>query len=297
MNKLERILVYRARPLILAMIGVALTTGVSNGREGVRAPNDTEGLPAYLHDRGLGVPCSQFGIYIQKGQLIVYPFFEYYLDSNAEYAPNEVGGTQDTDYRGEYEAYEGLFFVGYGFSDRFIVELEAAYIQAELETSPEDTSGLPPEIEERGLGDVEGQLRWRWREETQTGPEVFSYFETVFPTNDEGSLIGTSDWEFQLGVGAIRGYSWGTMTARLAVEYEAAEKAFGIGEAAVDYLKRLSPHWRFFGSVEGTGDEIEFITEMQWFFARFACVKMNSAFGVTSKATDWAPEVGVLFSF
>jgi hypothetical protein len=26
-------------------------------------------------------------------------------------------------------------------------------------------------------------------------------------------------------------------------------------------------------------------------------VTLNNAFGVTSKATDWAPEIGIVFSF
>lgn len=283
--------------VVLTVLSVALMAEDASGRERIRAHLDTEGLPAYLRDRGVGVPSSQFGIYVQKGQFIVYPYFEYYRDRNAEYAPNELGRPEDIDYRGEYTASEFLLFLGYGITDRLMIELEAATIHAKLKTSPDDNSGLPPEIEEEGLGDVEGQLRWRWREETQGGPEIFSYFETVFPTQNEGSLIGTTDWEFQLGAGVIRGLSWGTLTGRLAVEYERAENAVALGEAAVEYLKRLSSKWRFFGSVEGTGDEVELITEIQWHFARFACLKLNNAVGLTSKAPDWAPEVGILFSF
>ena len=280
-----------------ALICVAIAAPDALSRKGIRAPLDTEGLPANLRDRGTGQPVSQFGTYIQKGQLLVYPFFEYYQDANAEYAPNEFGGTQDVDYRGKYSAAEALLFVAYGFTDRFAIELEAAYIDAELETAPEDTTGLADQISESGLGDVEGQLRFRWREETNRGPEFFSYFETVFPTADEGSLIGTSDWEFKLGVGAVRGYGWGTMTARLAIDYDNAENKFGMGEAAIEYLRRLSSHWRVFGAVEGNEDEVEAIAEVQWHFARRACLKLNSGFGVTSKATDWAPEAGVMFNF
>jgi hypothetical protein len=283
------------RSIELAMLGVALAAGAAAAQ--VRAPLDTEGLPAYLGDRGTGIPASQFGTYLQKRQFLVYLYFEYYKDHDAEYAPNELGKTQDIDYRGEYEASEGLIYLGYGLSDRFAIELEAAVIDAELETSPDDDSGLPDEINESGLGDVESQLRWRWSRESESRPEFFSYFETVFPSTDEGSLIGTTDWEFQLGVGAIRGYSWGTMSARLAVEYEVAESSFALGEAAIEYLKRLSRKWRVFAAVEGSGDEVEFITEAQWFFIPRACLKLNNAFGVTSKAPDWAPEVGVMISF
>ena len=281
------------RRAALGTLGVALVAGVSWGAE---VQPDTQGLPAYRRDRGVGVSSSMFGTYIRKGQLIVYPYFEYYRDSNFEYSPNELGFTEDRDYRGDYEASEALLFIGCGLSDRLVLEVEGAIIQAELETSSQDFSGLPSAIEESGVGDIESQLRWRWTEETPRRPEVFSYFETVFPTQEKGSLIGTTDWEFQLGLGVIRGLSWGTMTVRAAVEYDRAENAFGIGEAAVEYLKRLSPAWRIFGSVEGTGDEIELITEAQWHFAPYAYLKLNNAFGLTSKAPDWAPEIGVLFS-
>jgi hypothetical protein len=279
-------------PALAFLLGTAAVS-----RAGIRAPLDTDGLPSYLRDRGTGVPTSMFGTYIQKGQVLVYPFFEYYQDSDAEYAPNELGQTLDQDFRGEYNASEYLIFLSYGFTDRLAVEFEAAYIDAELETAREDTTGLADEITESGLGDVEGQVRYRFREETTGGPEVFSYFETVFPTADEGSLIGTTDWEFKLGFGAVRGYAFGTMTARAAVEYDKSEDKFGLGEAAIEYLRRLSASWRVLGGFEGNEDEVEAIVEAQWHFAKFACLKMNSAFGVTSKATDWAPEVGVMFNF
>ena len=56
--------------------------------------------------------------------------------------------------------------------------------------------------------------------ENERRPEVFSYFETVFPLQDEYSLIGTSDWEFKLGTGITKGFSWGTITLRTAAEYD-----------------------------------------------------------------------------
>lgn len=87
------------------------------------------------------------------------------------------------------------------------------------------------------------------------------------------------------------------MTARAAVEYDHAEEVVDLGEAAIEYLKRLSSSWRVFGAVEGSGDELELITEAQWHFSRRVLLKLNNAFGLTSKATDWAPEVGLLFSF
>lgn len=278
------------------MMCLALLAGTGGARE-IRGHLETEHLPEYLRDRGEGVPASMFGTYIQKSQLIVYLYFEYYHDNNFEYAPNELGQTLDRDFRGDYAGYEGLVFLGYGLTDRLALEIEAAAIKAELKTAPEDRTPLPDRIEESGIGDVESQLRWRWFEETADRPELFTYFETVFPTQDEGSLIGTTDWELQLGSGVVRGYSWGTVTGRVAVEYDRAEDLFELGEYAVEYLKRLSSSWRVFGSVEGSGDEVELITEAQWHLSRHAFVKLNNAFGLTSKAPGWAPEVGVLLSF
>jgi hypothetical protein len=142
----------------------------------VRAQADE--LPAYLKDRGTGQPTSMFGTYINRGELLVYPFFEYYLDDDMEYAPQELGYGLDEDFRGKYRASEYLLFLAYGFTDWLAVELEAAlYIDARLETSPDDPTGVPDVIEESGTGDVEGQIRARIARETESRPEVFSYFE------------------------------------------------------------------------------------------------------------------------
>ncbi|MGI9078730.1 MAG: hypothetical protein ACR2G6_15585 [Gemmatimonadaceae bacterium] len=201
------------------------------------------------------------------------------------------------DYRGKYRASEGLIFLGYGVSDRLAVEFEAAVIKARLEKSPDDPTGMPPVLEESGLGDVEGQLRWRWKRETERRPEIFSYFETVLPLQKQKRLIGTRDWEFKFGSGIVRGFKWGTTTLRAAVEYDGEEGSVGLGEFALEYLKRISPALRVFAAVEGAQDEIELITEAQWFLRPNIVLKLNNAFGVTSKATDWAPEIGLMFSF
>src|SRR5687768_5422262 len=175
--------------------------------------------PMHPRDRGPGVATSLFGTYVRECELLIYPFFEWYYDSNLEYKPNEFGFAGDTDFRGKYRASEGLIFLGYGITRNLAIELEAAVITAELEKSPSDPSAMPARFKESGHGDVEGQLRWRFQEEEAGGhPELFTYFETVLPLQKTKRLIGTPSWEFKLGVGAIRGYSWGTMTARLEVE-------------------------------------------------------------------------------
>jgi hypothetical protein len=261
------------------------------------------GAPAYAQqarertrDRGTGVPLSIFGTYIQSGELIVYPFYEYYRDGDYEYEASELGyGPDITEFRGRFRGHEGLIFVGYGISENVAVEFEAAVMSASLEKSPQDFTVLPARLEQSGLGDVEGQIRWRWRNETETRPEWFSYFETVFPFQRSKLLIGTPDWEFKLGTGMIRGLSWGTITVRAAIANSAG--SFEPGEYAFEYLRRVSRALRVFAAIEGSEDEVEFITEAQVLLTPRVALKLNSAFGVTSKAPDWAPELGLLISF
>ena len=94
--------------------------------------SSAQDVPPHLRDRGPGVATSMFGTYVRDGELLVYPFFEWYSDSNLEYKPNEFGFAGDTDYRGKYRASEGLLFLGYGITRNLAIELEAAVITAEL---------------------------------------------------------------------------------------------------------------------------------------------------------------------
>lgn len=252
--------------------------------------------PVYLKDRGTGMPTSMFATYVRRGELLMYPFFEYYLDNDMEYSPAELGYGLDRDFLGKYRAAEGLIFVSYGIFDWLAIELEAAVIQASLETSADDPSGVPSKLEESGTGDVEGQLRLRWMHETGSRPEIFSYFEAVSPQQRDKVLIGTQDWELKLGTGFIKGFSWGTMTLRVAGEYSMEESKLEFGEYACEYIKRLSPSWRVYLGIEGNQDELELITEAQWHITDSIFLKLNNAFGITPKATDWAPEIGCVFS-
>lgn len=63
-----------------------------------------------------------FGTYVGQGELLVYPFVEWYVDRN------------------------------------LAIEIEGAFIGAELEKSATNTSAMPRDVAESGLGDVEGQL-------------------------------------------------------------------------------------------------------------------------------------------
>ncbi len=281
--------------ICVALIFFATSTSAQEGK--MSASADWENLPVYLKDRGTGTATSMFGTYVRKGELLVYPFFEYYYDNNMEYSPSEFGFDLDEDFRGKYRASEGLVFIGYGLTDRLVIEIEVAVIKASLETSEDDSSSIAQTVTESGLGDVQTQLDLRWLKESEHRPELFSYAEVVYPHNKDKDLIGTSDWEIKVGTGIIRGFKWGTLTGRAAIEYTRAEEKVELGEMAVEYLKRISSKWRLYAGVEATQDEVELITEAQWHLSDRIFAKFNNAFGLTSKATDWAPEIGVMFSF
>jgi hypothetical protein len=263
----------------------------------VSAPRAEEQVPLYLRDRGTGVPTSMFGTYIRKGEFVFYPFYEYYTNSDEEYAPSDLGFQGDTDYRGDYTAHEWLVFLGYGLTEDMALELEAGVIDATLKSAPEDLSDVPDEISESGLNEVESQINWRFVKETEKTPEAFSYFHVVFPIQDEKRIIGTPDWEFGIGAGLTKGFSWGTVTIRAGIDYNGDESTMEPGEYAFEYLKRLSDSWRIYAALEGSEDEIEFIPELQWHLRPNTIIKLNSAFGLTSKAQDWAPEAGIMFYF
>ena len=276
--------------LVIAIVFVILYTNTS----AVFGQND---LPYFLRDRGTGVTSSMFGTYINKGEFLFYPYYEFYYDQDAEYKPLELGYGLDRDFRGRYRAHEGLIFLGYGLTEKLAFELEAAVITAKQYKSENDTSSMPEKLEESGLGDVESQLRWRWSEETTRRPEFFSYFETVFPLQKSKKIIGTQYWEFVLGSGVTKGFQWGTLTMRLAAEFSGEENKIESGEYAIEYLKRVSRFFKFFIALEGTEDEVELITDLQLHVFEKAFIRINNAFGLTSKATDYAPEFGILFHF
>jgi hypothetical protein len=253
--------------------------------------------PAYLADRGTGISTSLFGTYVRQGELLVYAFYEYTKNTFEEYKPSELGFAGEQEFAGTSVEEEHLLFLAYGATDRLAVELEGSlYTTASLDKDPDDTTAVPERIEESGLGEIEGQIRYRWRPETARRPELYSFLEVVFPVQTDEVLIGVQDWEFGAGFGAIRGFRWGTITGRLSVKHDAEDAAVEPGEYAFEYLKRVSPRWRLVGTLEGEDDEVAAIGEAQWFF-RHGFLKLNCGFGLTEKAPDIAPEVGVIFSF
>jgi hypothetical protein len=295
MTRTGRVGAGRAAELILGLC--ALLSAAFPAAASVPQPEDAAGLPPYLADRGRGMATSQFGTYVRKDEWLVYAFYEYTKTSGFEYAPDELGFTGNDEHIGTLTEREALVFVSHGFTDRLSAEFEAAlHASASLQKAPDDVSSLPNPLEESGLGDVEGQVRWRWGEESERRPEMYSFLEVVLPLQKDKVLLGTQEWEYALGFAAIKGHRWGTLTGRVSLSY--SESQLELGEYAVEYLKRLSPAWRFYAAIEGEQtDEIAIIVEAQARLGRHVLLKMNSGFGVTAKAPDVAPEIGLLFSF
>jgi hypothetical protein len=287
--------------LIRARAGFALLplAFLATAAAGAPQPEDTSGLEPYLKDRGRGIATSMFGTYIRKGEWIVYPFYEYTKTTGFEYAPEELGFTGSDEHFGTLTEHEWLLWVAYGLTDRLEVEVEGAlHASATFEKAPDDLSAVPPRIEESGLGDVETQVRWRWSNETERRPELFSFFEVVFPFQRDNVILGTQDWEYELGFAAIKGHSWGTLTGRFALAYNSVDGSLESGEYAVEYLKKVSQRWQFLAAIEGDQtDEIEAIFQGQARLGKHVALKFNSGFGITKKAPDVAPEIGVMFRF
>ena len=252
----------------------------------------------WLADRGSGMWTSIFGTYVNAHELLFMPFVEGYYDNDTEYKPAELGYGLEEDFRGKFRAVENQVFLAYGLNDAFSVELEAAlYTAARLDKAPEDPSSMPARLEQSGFGDWQMELNWRVLKEAAARPEVFALVEVDPPSNVNNPLIGTSDWEAKLGVGAIRALRWGTVGGRVGMIYSAEDGSFDNGEYAIEYLKRVSPGWSLYGGIEGEQDEVELIGEAQWHFSPSATLRLNLAYGLTDKATDWGPDVGVVFRF
>jgi hypothetical protein len=151
---------------------------------------------------------------------------------------------------------------------------------------------------------VQSRLDWRWLEERGRRPEIFSYAGVVIPHDKKKPLIGTADWIYNGGVGAIRGFRWGTMTARLGFLYDTSSaSAIDFGEYAIEYLKRVSPRLSvYLGYVVLEGDEASLGTELHWSPSPRVTIRLGNRLGVvsstlsaTANGLDWAPTIGVLF--
>ena len=284
----------RVAPLFCSLLA-ALALHSQSAAAAAPSANDAAPLPEWLRDRGTGMQTSLFGTYVREGELLVYSFYEYETNDAEEYHPSELGHAGEEDFLGKLETHELDLFLSYGLTDRIAFELEGQlYTTADFHKSPQDSSTVPAQIKESGLGEIESQIRWRWADESARRPEFFSFLEVAFPLNKDKVLIGVQDWEGELGFGAIKGFSWGTLSARYSLAYE--DKNLQGGEFALEYLKRFSPRWRAVGALEGEGEDLSLIVEAQYFITPSIYLKLNSGFGLSQKVPDFAPELGIMMS-
>jgi outer membrane putative beta-barrel porin/alpha-amylase len=279
-------------------IVVSLLTAALTGGQAPVCAAETAVLPFYLADRGDGIHTSLFGTYVREHELLFYPFYEYTRTSDFEYKPSELGFSGDVDFFGKADEHEFLVFFAYGFSKSLMVEFESAlYSTVTFHKASDDTSAVPNRIRESGVGDTEVQIRWRWLQETVGRPEALFFLKTVFPLQKNKKLLGTQDWEFVPGIALTKGFPFGTFSLSGSLLYSTGEHKLEIGGYALEYVKRLSPAWRMVLAFESEQDERQIIGEVQYAVSKNVMLKVNSGFGLTKKAPDVAPEIGVLFSF
>lgn len=257
-----------------------------------------ESAPSFQRDRGSGVPASMFGTYIRHHELVVYPFFEYTHDQNREYQPVEFGLGPDVDFRGRFRGTSTQLFLGYGATDWLALELEGAYVTARLDKSPSDSFATPARTRQSGVTDLEAQLRARLVRETRGRPEIFGFVELVARSKRGQALIEEAVFDAKPGIGIVRGFGFGTMTIRIAGEWNHAERKPDLGEFAVEYLRRVSPEGHLYLALEGGEggalDEWDVITGVRWRLTPSLDFKFDNALGISSKATDWAPQFGLM---
>jgi hypothetical protein len=257
-------------------------------------------LPSYLKDSGGGIPTSLFGTYVSRGQLLLYPFLAYSLDRNREYQPAALGYGLHQDFRGRFRSVEGQIFMAYGVTDWLAVELEGGVVSASLDKARGDPSAVPARIRESGFADLEGQLRFRLLSEGPHRPELFGFLELTPATQRHKVLISEPRWDLQPGFGMIRGWNWGTLALRVTGEYNWEGKNLDLGEVAIEYLKRLSPSLRvnigLEGGEGGAPDEFDLVAGVHWRLTNSLAFKFDNALGISSKATDWAPQLGLMVS-
>jgi len=280
--------VSRILPLV-ALLGIAR-----------QAEGQDSALPKYLRDRGTGVPASIFGTYIRRGELLVYPFLAYTRDHNREYNPTEFGFPVNQDFKGKFRSTAEQLFIGYGVTDWLAIEFEAAHTKATLDKSSSDPSGVPTRIEESGFNDFEGQIRVRLMQEGAHRPEVFGWVEMVAKSQSKKLLINEPVWDLKPGLGVGRGFGFGTVTVKIAAEYNREEGHPILGEVTIEYLKRLSPSFQLFLAIEGgeggAPDEFDLVSGLQVRITDRLFFKFDNAIGLSPKAPDWAPQVGLMLS-
>lgn len=255
-------------------------------------------LPSYLRDRGEGISTSMAGVYITRGQVLIHPFYQYTRDHDLEYQPREFGAGANVDFRGRLRGHAAQLFLAYGATDWLALELEGGYSHEEFRKPAADTFATPATLKESGFADLEGQIRLRALRETRKRPEIFGFVELTARLHPSKFLIGSPYWDVRPGIGLTKGFAFGTLTARVIAEWNHEEKHGDLGEVTAGYLKRVSSAGLFYLGIEGgeTGsmDEWELVPSVQWRLSKSVVLRVESPVGISPKATDWSPQVGVM---
>lgn len=247
-----------------------------------------------------GMATSENGVTVGPGELLVLATFEAVFDHNHEYQPAEFGYGSPEDFEGRQRELTGLLFFALGVTPWLELELQGAYTDATLEKGPEDPTGMPARLAESGLADLEGELRLRALEEGPTWPEIFVFFNVIAPSQGDTSLIGDSEWDLKVGLGFVKAYVFGTFTFRTVFEWNREDLIIDLGESAIEYFRDVNPAWRLYAGIEGgeggAPDEWSLNLFAQWALSNAFSLRFGTAVGITPKAADIEPNVGLLFT-
>ena len=260
----------------------------------------TVAASAQQADSGRGLRTSMQETYVAKHELLVFPFGALSRDHNFEYQPSNFGVGSDQDYRGHFRTNEAQLFLAYGITDWLAVEVQTSDIHARFQRAPDDTTGTPAAISQAGVSDLEGQIRMRLGRERGRRPEFFAGIEILPPIHPHQSLIGDGQWDVKGEIGATRTYGWGALTLRTTIEYNRGDTHWDLGESSLEFLRPVSRTWRLFAAVEGgeggAPDDWTLVTAASWRIGNGVFLKFGNSVGIFSKATDWEPQVGVLWA-
>ena len=99
------------------------------------------------------------------------------------------------------------------------------------------------------------------------------------------------------GLGHIKSFGQGLLLYRFSIGYEFEESELELAEYAVEYYRDISSYRRYVLAIEGEDDEIGLIGELQWLVGGNAMIKINTGVGLTKKAPDFAPEIGMMWHY
>jgi hypothetical protein len=257
--------------------------------------------PAYQRDRGAGIATSVFGVYVDWGEWVVLPSWGRVRNDGFEYSPEELGVDGERDFLGSLTTTSGTLFVSHGLNDSVALGLQAAVTRATFVPAPEDTSALPDEIRESGLGDVQVEVVWRALRESESRPELYVFTEMLLPHDESKRFIGQNGLAVLPGLGLVRGFRWGTIAARMGIEYDSGSTSeLDWGGWSLGYLRRLSDKVRVGAGLDGQVggannlDEVWLMGDLQWQVTSRVALRLHNAVGLTEKADGMAPEIGIV---